>query len=67
MITRSKVKSNMSEYKILHKLSIEDRKELSTKASVTQINKLLAAIKEKMKKLRCWNLGLKYWRVMLQF
>ena len=47
MITRSKVKSNMSEYEIIHKLLMEVKKELSTTASDTQINEILAAIKEK--------------------
>ena len=50
LITRPKVKSNMSEYEILHKLLIEVKKELSTKASDTQINELLAATKEKNEK-----------------
>ena len=34
MINRSKVKSNLSEYEILHKLLIEVKKELSTKLAI---------------------------------
>ena len=37
----------MSEYEILHKLLIEVKKDRSTKASDTQIDEVLAAIKGK--------------------